>query len=131
MGIANQRTLIEQELITEMQLLYPGMVLLGENADIPPPSNEPWIRMSITVLDIIYPCLGQLSEETDALFNVQLFVPLGTGAGEASTRIDAARSILKSSALSGIEFLTFDVATGVVESDWYVLLLRAQYRARE
>lgn len=131
MGLANQRTLIEAELMTQMNIQFPGIAIFGENSDEVTPANAAWIRMSITVLEVIYPCLNNVSEQTDALFNVQVFTPLAQGAGEASTKVDAAKSILKNSNLAGIEFLSFDIATGVVEAEWYNILLRATYRARE
>lgn len=131
MGLANQRTLIETELMTQMNIQFPNIAIFGENSDETPPPNAVWIRMSITVLEIIYPCLNNVSEQTDALFNVQVFAPLAKGAGEASTKVDAAKSILRNSNLAGIEFLSFDIATGVVEAEWYNILLRATYRARE
>ncbi|MDH3375356.1 MAG: DUF4128 domain-containing protein [Gammaproteobacteria bacterium] len=130
MSLARHRTEIETELITEMQLLRPGLVIIGENADTPAANNAPWLRMSITVLEIFRPCIGINSKtRTDALFNVQVFTPLAQGAGEASSIVDEAISVLRNSTLTGIEFLTFDVSTGVVESDWYTLLIRARYRA--
>lgn len=131
MSLARHRTDIETELMTAMQVLHTGMMIVGENADDDPPSKKAWIRMSITIIDITYPCINNIKMETDALFNVQVFTPLAEGAGEASTLVDEARAILKSSTLTGIEFLSFDVSTGVVESDWFTLILRARYRAQD
>lgn len=129
MSLARHRTDIETEFITQMQLLHPSMVVIGENADTPPAAEQAWIRMSITVLEIYRPCIGKSNTRTDALFNVQVFTSLAKGAGEASTIVDEAITILKNAVLTGIEFLTFDVSTGVQESDWYTLLIRARYRA--
>lgn len=131
MSLSRHRADIETELITELQLLHPTLVIFGENADIDPPENAAWIRMSITIIDIIYPCINSAKEETDALFNVQVFTPVGQGAGEASTLVDEAKVILKASTLTGIEFLSFDISTGAIEGGWYGLLLRARYRAQD
>ncbi len=131
MSLARQRTYIETLLIAGMQALNPGLALFGENSDIAPPSNEPWIRMSLTLVDITYPCLGQLHVETDGIFNVQIFTPIGEGSGAASALLDQARKILKDSSLTGIEFLSFGASVGELESDWYTLLLRAEYRAQD
>lgn len=129
MSLARHRTDIETEFMTEMGVIHPALVMIGENADVDPPENVAWIRMSLTILDIIYPCINNSKEQTEAIFNVQVFTPVGQGAGEASTLVDEAKAILKGSTLTGIEFLSFDVATGSVEAGWYSLLLRATYRA--
>lgn len=131
MSVARQRTDIETELMTQMELARPGFVIYGENSDEKVPSDIEWARMSLTIIDMVYPCLGQDRTETDGIFNTQVFVPLSSGAGLASTIVDEVRAILKASNLTGIEFLNFDVATGVVESGWYILLLRANYRAQD
>ncbi len=131
MSLSRHRTEIETELMSEMELIHPGFVLIGENSRSIPISDTSWIRMSLTILDITYPCIGKDTERTDGLFNVQVHTPLAAGAGEASTLVDEVRTILKASTLTGIEFLSFDVATGSQESDWYVLLLRATYRATD
>jgi hypothetical protein len=132
MGLATQRTLIDTELTTELQILRPAFILIGENADEPQPSNEPWIRMSITLLDIFYPCLGSdVKAQYDAIFNVQIFSPLAIGSGDVSLIADQVRGILRGSSLIGIEFLNFDVATGSIEADWYGLLMRCNYRAND
>jgi len=131
MSLANQRTLIEGEFMTEMALVDSDVLLIGENADQQPTGDKSWIRMSITILEIYYPCIGQSQTRTDAIFNVQIFTPLAIGANKASTLVDEAVAILKGSNLPGIEFLTFDVSTGVIESDWFSIVLRATYRATE
>lgn len=129
MSLARHRTDIETEFMTQMPLLNPGLVIVGENADTPPVKNGSWIRMSFTVLEVFRPCIGKGGIRTDALFNIQIFTALAQGAGEASSLVDDAITVLKDATLSGIEFLTFDVSTGVVEADWYSLLIRARYRA--
>ena len=132
MGLAAQRLAIETELITELQLLRPGFILVGENSDNDQPSNEPWIRMSITLDDIFYPCINNnVKAQFEAIFNVQIFSPLAIGSGDASLIADQVRTILRTATLTDIEFLDFDVATGVVEADWYSLLMRCNYRAFE
>jgi len=114
-----------------MTALHPTIVLMGENADVDVPDNSAWIRMSATIVDIFHPCIGKDDTETDGIFSVQVFTPIGHGAGEASQLIDEARAILKNSGLTGIEFLSFGVSTGELESDWYSLLLRADFRAQD
>lgn len=131
MSVSRHRTEIESALIGGMKLLYPDMVLMGENADVDHPATDPWVRMSLVIIDVTHPCLGKDDTQTDGMFNVQVFTPIGSGAGEASTLVDEARKILKSSTLTGIEFLSFSVSTGELESDWYTLLLRADYRAQD
>lgn len=132
MSLARHRTDIEQELITELEIAFPGLVLVGENADLAKQSPEDnWIKVSFTILDIRYPCLGGVRKEIDGICNVQVFAPLASGAGEASTKVDTVVDILKNSQLTGIEFLTFEVATGSLDSSWYILLLRAFYRAQD
>lgn len=132
MSLARHRTDIEQELITELGISFPGLIVVGENSNLAKQTPEnAWIRTSFTLLDIRYPCIGGVRKEIDGICNVQVFVPLASGAGEASTKIDTVVDILKNSQLTGIEFLTFDVATGSFDSSWYILLLRANYRAQD
>lgn len=132
MSLNQQRTNIENLLMTEFGVSDPNLVLMGENADTDPPTDSAWVRMSITVLNIHTPCVGNKgSEQTDAIFNFQVFTPKGQGAGEASMLADAAKEILKGSTLNGISFNSFDIPTGQIEGGWYNLLLRATYRARD
>lgn len=131
MSLSRHRTDIETLVMAQMELARPGFVIFGENADEVVPTDVAWARMSFTLVDITYPCIGKLDVETDGLFNTQVFAPLASGAGLASTLVDEVRAILKGSNLTGIEFLNFDVATGTVEAGWYVLLLRATYRAQD
>ena len=130
MNLATQRTRLETGFMTGMLLLYPGLVMLGENADTDPVEESKWLRMSITVLDTSKPCIGNDHEETEAIFNVQIFTRLGIGAAEVSALADAARSVLSNGSYENISFLSFDISTGSVEADWFSLILRASYRAQ-
>ena len=130
MSVSRHRTAIEELLISSFAISRSSMVLVGENANSPSGNNAAWARMSVTVLSIYFPCIGQDGfKRTDALFNFQIFTPLATGAEEASDIVDEAIDILRNSAISGIEFLEFDVSTGDVQADWYNLTMRATYRA--
>ena len=130
MNLDTQRTRLETEFAALMTATYPNLVMIGENADIDPVEESEWLRMSITVIDVIYPCIGSDHEQTDAIFNVQIFTRLGIGASQASKLADAAKSALKTGSYEGISVQSFDISTGVVEADWFSLILRATYRAQ-
>ncbi len=131
MSLARHRTAIETVLMSGLRALRPGFILFGENALEDSANDESWVRMSITTLDITFPCLGNDTKRTDAIFNAQIFTPLAMGANEGSVIVDECVSILKAGTFTGISFLEFDIPTGTKESDWYVLLLRATYRATD
>ena len=132
MSLAAQRTTIEAGFITAMDISKPGLIIIGENADVDPPESAAWVRMSITVLDIIYPCINNEHEQTDAIFNVQIFTPIGQGASEASIIADAAKLTLRADNYgNAISFLSFDLSTGAIEAGWFSLILRATYRAQD
>ncbi|MCP4256816.1 MAG: hypothetical protein GY774_04715 [Planctomycetes bacterium] len=130
MSFVRHRTEIETLLMDSMKALHPSLVVIGENAKESPEQRDAWCRMSFTIINITAPCIGGKFTRTDAIFNVQMFTALGLGSGEATALVDDAKLILENSSLTGIEFLNFDVDTGVQEDSWYGLLLRAYYRAQ-
>ena len=132
MSLATQRNLIETAFMSAMDISEAGIIMIGENADTPAPDSGAWIRMSFTLLDIRYPCVNNYThEETDGIFNVQVFTPLGEGAFRASRIVDNAKAALRDADFSdSIAFINFDAGAGVVEADWYSILLRATYRAQ-
>ena len=130
MNLNTQRARIETEFVALMTATYTDLLMIGENADTDPVEESEWLRMSITVVDVIYPCIGNDHEETEAIFNVQIFTRLGIGATKASQIADAAKSALRTGSYENISFQSFDISTGAVEADWFSLILRASYRAQ-
>ena len=129
MTLTEQRTVIESGFMSAMAISSPDTILIGENADVPLPSIGSWIRMSITIIDITYPCLGTEHEEIDGIFNVQVFIPLAQGVAKALTIIDNAKTALRGT-YDKVAFRSFDMSTGQAEADWYSITLRATYRAQ-
>ena len=131
MNLNDQRVTLETGFTTAMSIAIPGLLMIGENADSDPALESEWLRMSITVLDTYYPCIGLDHEITDAIFNVQIFTRLGTGASRASIIADAAKSALRGKNYGlTIAVSSFDTSVGAVEADWFSLILRATYRAQ-
>lgn len=129
MSLDRHRNEIEGLFMPAILLYDANITIIGENGEIDPPAEKPWIRMSITIIDNRETCINNDKEETIGFFNVQVFTPLAQGAGEASKIVDEAKRILRSANLNAISFLNADVATGQKEDGWFHLLLRAKYRA--
>lgn len=132
MGLLNQRIAIETYYINAMALLFPAVIITGENADFAPPENLAWIRISLQVADEFKTCIGpNTNYRTEGIIGLQIFTPLSKGSSEASVLMDASLKLFRDANLTDLPNITIlrsSVTFSGQDSGWYQLNSFTDYR---
>ena len=128
MAFADERTAIETRFDTQMAALFPDVPRLYDNAVADDAPGDEFFRLTIHPADARQITLGDAPlHRFDGFIKIAVFVGAGTGTVRARTLGDAAASVFKNAAFSGIQCRTPRLERVGEKNGWFQMAVTVRF----
>lgn len=132
MGLAATANVIRSRFATEFGTVRPTVPIHYDNVPGDPPSETPWVRLTIAEGDSFQVSLGSTRRFRDTgVAIVQVFTALGSGDGEAREIADDVQAIFKGITVSGVIFRKPRAARIGPDGSFYQMNVTIPFQADE